>query len=431
MSNALAIAAATATLRSLLLHGLGLSDVTTKPPDMARKGLSSNQVNLFLYQTDVDAAWRNQDLPNKVKSGETGQPPLPLRLHYLLTAYGDSDDESKAQQLLGRAMSVLYDHPLLGADEIKAATAVDVAGSDLHEQIERVRVTLQPFSLEEVSKLWTAFATNYRLSATYHVDVVLIESTRAARTPLPVLTQGPGDSGPVAQGDLVPPFPTLDSITIPAGRLAALLGDQIVIAGHHLALDTGDPSQVSVALNFVTSRLAQSPGGPVALANRTDSQITVTLPHPGGAYYPAGIYQVSANIQPVGHHDQTRPTNALPLMLAPTITKINGTALPVPPAAPLSVARTGVVGGLGNVTLQITCSPQVLPEQSAALLIGDQTVGANPHTTQTDTLTFAAKQMAAGTFRVRLRIDGVDSPVIDMTNPAKPKFDDSQRVTLT
>src|SRR5512143_1351188 len=306
MSNALAIAAATATLRSLLLHGLGISDVTTKPPDTARKGLSSNQVNLFLYQTDVDAAWRNQDMPNKVKSGETGQPPLPLRLHYLLTAYGDSDDESKAQQLLGRAMSVLYDHPLLGPEEIKAATAVDVAGSDLHEQVERVRITLQPFSLEEVSKLWTAFATNYRLSATYHVDVVLIESTRAARTPLPVLTQGPGDSGPVAQGDLVPPFPTLDSITIPGGRLAALLGDQIVIAGHHLALDTGDPNQVSVALNFVTSRLAQSPSGPVALANRTDTQITVTLPHPSGAYYPAGLYQVSANIQPVGSPDQTR-----------------------------------------------------------------------------------------------------------------------------
>ena len=431
MSNALAIAAATATLRSLLLHGLGISDVTTKPLDLARKGLSSTQVNLFLYQTEVDAAWRNQDLPGKVKPGETGQPPLPLRLHYLLTAYGESDDENKAQQLLGRAMSVLHDHALLGADEIRAATAVDVAGSDLQDQIERVRITLQPFSLDDLSKLWTAFATNYRLSATYQVDVVLIESARLALTPLPVLTQGPGDSGPVAQGDLVPPFPALESITIPNGRQAALLGDQIVITGHHLALDTGDPNQVRVALNFVTPRLAHSPTGLVPLANRSDTQITVTLPHPSGTYYPAGIYQVSANVQPVGYPDKTRPTNALPMMLAPTITKINGTALPLPPAPPISLARTGVVGGLGNVTLQITCSPQVLPEQSAALLLGDQPVNANPHPTQTDTLTFAATQMAAGTFRLRLRIDGVDSPIIDMTDLAKTKFDDSQRVTLT
>jgi hypothetical protein len=431
MSNALAIAAATATLRSLLLHGLGISDVTTKPPDLARKGLSTNQVNLFLYQTTVDAAWRNQDLLNKVKPGETGQPPLPLRLHYVLTAYGDADDESKGQQLLGRAMSLLQDHPLLGAEEIKLATETDVAGSDLHEQIERVRISLQPFSIEELSKLWTAFQTNYRLSATYQVEVVLLESTRSARTPLPVLTQGPDDHGPVAQGDLVPPFPALESITIPGGRIMALLNDQITLAGHHLALDAGDPAQVRVAVQFVTSRLSHSPSGLVAQANRTDTQIKVTLPHPPGTYFPAGLYQVSVNVQPVGFPEQTRTTNSLPLMLAPTITKLSGTALPVPPAAPVSVARTSVVNGLGTATLQVTCSPQVLPEQSAALLIGDQTVSANAHPAQTDTLTFAAKQMAAGTFRLRLRIDGVDSAIIDATNPAKPKFDDSQRVTLT
>ena len=120
MSNALAIAATTAALRSLLTRGLGISDVTIRPPDTARKG-SSNQVNLFLYQTSIDAAWRNQDMPRQVKPGETGQPPLPLCLYYLVTAFGEGDDEVKTQQLLGQAMSILHDHPLLGADEIKHA----------------------------------------------------------------------------------------------------------------------------------------------------------------------------------------------------------------------------------------------------------------------------------------------------------------------
>src|SRR5512145_3571232 len=138
MSNSLAIAAATATLRSLLLRGLGISDVTVKPPDTARTGLTGDQVNLFLYQTSIDAAWRNQDMPRQVKPGETGQPPLPLCLHYLITAYGEGDDQSKAHQLLGHAMSVLYDHPLLGADEIEQATQTDVPGSNLHEQLERI-----------------------------------------------------------------------------------------------------------------------------------------------------------------------------------------------------------------------------------------------------------------------------------------------------
>ena len=431
MSNPLAIAAATATLRSLLLHGLGISDVTTKPPDVARKGLSSNQVNLFLYQTALDPAWRNQDVPSKVKPGETGQPSLALRLHYVLTAYGENEDDSKAQELLGRAMSVLHDHPVLGADEIKLATETDVAGSDLHEQVERVRLSLQPFSLEELSKLWLTFQISYRLSATYQVDVVLIDSTRSARTPLPVLTRGPGDSGPVAQSDLIPPFPTLEAIAVPGGRLAALLNDQLIIAGHHLALDSGDPAQVRVAVQFVTSRLAQPLSGLVALANRTGAQLKVTLPHPGGSYYPAGLYQVSALVQPVGFPDQTRPTNTLPLLLAPTLVKINATALPVPPAALVSVARASVVNGLGDAALHITCSPQVLPDQSAALLLGNLAIEADPHPVQTDTLTFVARKVAAGTYRLRLRIDGVDSPIIDTSNPAQPKFDDSLRVTLT
>ena len=53
---------------------------------------------------------------------------------------------------------------------VKAATS--------HEQIERVRITPQPLSVDELSKLWTAFQTHFRISAAYQVSVVLIESTR-------------------------------------------------------------------------------------------------------------------------------------------------------------------------------------------------------------------------------------------------------------
>jgi len=163
MSNALAIAAITATLQNLLTKIPGVSHVTVKPLDTSRQGLNSNQINVFLYQIGIDAALRNQDMPHQVKPSELGQPPLPLCLYYLITAFGESDDEVKAQQLLGQAMSVLHDHPLLGADEIKNA----FPDSDLHEQIERIRITLDPLSLEELSKLWSAFQTNYRLSVVY------------------------------------------------------------------------------------------------------------------------------------------------------------------------------------------------------------------------------------------------------------------------
>jgi len=45
-------------------------------------------------------------------------------------------------------------------------------------------------SLEDVSKLWTTFQTQYRISAAYEVSVVIIESSRIVKTPLPVLTRG-------------------------------------------------------------------------------------------------------------------------------------------------------------------------------------------------------------------------------------------------
>ena len=95
MSNSMAIAAVTATLRNLLFQGVTAdpdlvdTTVTTQAPDQARdSNNNANQINLFLYQTEPSAAWRNMDMPRQVKLGETGRPPLGLNLYYLITAYG-------------------------------------------------------------------------------------------------------------------------------------------------------------------------------------------------------------------------------------------------------------------------------------------------------------------------------------------------------
>ena len=86
MSNALAIAAVTATMESILgsnVHAdpdLNDTAMTTLPPDKARGALTSNQLNLFLYQILPNASWRNQDYAPLVKPGESGMPPLALNL---------------------------------------------------------------------------------------------------------------------------------------------------------------------------------------------------------------------------------------------------------------------------------------------------------------------------------------------------------------
>ena len=64
------------------------------------------------------------------RDGEPAQPPLALNLFYLLTAYGRDNDAQRpfSHMLLGRAMSILHDHPVLGA-RLGECTLI-VAGHD-------------------------------------------------------------------------------------------------------------------------------------------------------------------------------------------------------------------------------------------------------------------------------------------------------------
>jgi len=408
VSNPLAIAATTLTLQAILQSTIvsdpadtDLTDttVTILPPDKARGNGNANQLNLFLYQIVPNAAWRNMNVPSQVATGETGNPPLALTLHYLLTAFGKDNDTTLpfGHHLLAKAMSILYDHALLGPDEIRAATSATFPGSDLDKQVERVRITLQPMSLEEISKLWTGLVTQYRLSVGYEVSVMLIDSTQAKKTPLPVLTRGVK-----APASLIPPFPALDQIQFPNSQTSALLGDSLVLTGNHL-----DGTSVGLVFNHplwnAPVEIAPQPGG-------TATQVTVIIPN-SAANWPAGFYTVSLMVQrPTETYRRT--TNQVSFGLAPKIT-----------IAPPSSAGP-------KITYTVTCSPEVRPEQYAALLLGDQEIVAQPHVTQTASLSFKAQNLSAGKYFVRLRVDGVDSLLVNRA-VTPPMFDPTQKVTVT
>jgi uncharacterized protein DUF4255 len=409
MSNPLAIATVTAALRNLLTQGitadpeLGDATVTTQPVDRARvNGNNANQVNVFLYHTLPSAAWRNMDLPGRVMPGESGLPTLGVNLYYLITAYGRDNDAQRpfSHHLMGRAMSILYDHPLLSSDEIKAA----LPNNDLWLQIERVRFTLQPISLDEISKLWTGFQTQYRLSVAYEASVVLIESTRPVRTPVPVLTRGPADSGVVAQADLIPPFPAIAEVLPPNQQPSAVLGDTVTIHGHHL-----DGTQVAVQL---TSRRLAAPLKVAVLPGGTEAQVTFQIPN-DPVNVPAGFYTVSVIVSRKGEAD--RITNEMPVTLSPKITS----------AMPMKVKRVK-----GDVTLNLTCAPEVRPSQRAALLLGSQEVAAAAHPNQGAQLTFVVHSAVPGEYLTRLRVDGVDTLLVDRS-VTPPVFDASQKVKIS
>lgn len=405
MSNALAIAAVTATLEAILGNAvtsdpdLNDTQMTALPLDKARGSITTNQLNLFLYQILPDAAWRNMNVPSQVKPGETGMPPLALTLHYLMTAYARENDTSEPfdHHLLGKAMSVLYDHALLGPDEIKLA----LPGSGLERQAERVRITLQPLSVEEISKLWTGFATQYRLSVGYEVSVALIDSAQPVKTPLPVLTRGAQDKGVSSQADLIPPFPALDSVMLPNQQLSARLGDTLTLAGHDL-----DGTNIGVMFDHA---LWTSPQEVPPDPGSTSTQLTVKIPNQP-TLWPAGFYTLAVFVQRSGE-SYRRTTNQLSFSLAPSITI-------TPNSAPA-----------GSVTFTVTCSPEVWPQQSLSLLLGDQDIPSPPVAAKASALPFTMS-LVKGDYFVRLRVDGVDSLLVNRS-VTPPVFDPTQKVTMT
>ena len=398
MSNDKAIAAVTKTLQSHLFKqlsndpALAGATVTTKPPDKARPAAGGGrQLNLFLYRTSIDAAWRNQSPPG-THAGEDGPPPLPLVLSYLLTAYGDNDDEVESHHILGLAMSAFNDKPLLSRSEISTA----FPGSELENQVERVRITPHPIPMDEISRLWATFQTGYRISVSYDLAVVLIDNSLAAHAGPPVLARGQGDAGPTA--DTAFP-PVVTQVLPPNGMPAARPGDSVRLMGKNLNGVTS--VQVSGA------RLA----APQTLAVSGTSDTEVTLAVPGsGNLLPAGTVLLT----PLAPAIET-PGNTVALRLAPTLVIKN---------PPLQVALVS-----GGATVSVSCTPAVLPGQPVALIVGDRIVEGQTPSTATPDLSFQLAQFKAGRSLLRLRIDDQDSVPIDVNNPLQ--YDQTQYLVLT
>jgi hypothetical protein len=268
-------------------------------------------------------------------------------------------------------------------------------------------------TFEDMSKLWTTFQTHYRVSAAYQVSVVLIESTRPPRTPLPVLKRGEDDRGVISQPNTSPPFPVLSSIELPSRQLSLEPGDIVSLLGSGLATGTARLHSVRLA----------SPPQP-ATAQVSDSQLDVTLPN----NLEAGFYTIAVEIiTPRG----TITSNELPLAVAPVITTV----------LPLSVARVS-----GTATINLTSSVPVLLDQRVSLLLGDFEVRRTLPTVppaSSNAFQFVIETPSGGQFPTptgvpllaRLRVDGVDSEIIAPLGPGQPEstpleFDSTKEITI-
>ncbi|MER6347911.1 DUF4255 domain-containing protein [Streptomyces sp. NPDC001595] len=397
MSDALAVAAVTETLRAVLQDAVRPvvpgAVVTARHPEGAGvEDGTAAALNVFLYRTAIDAAWRNTD-PEGTHPGETRPPALPLVLHYLLTGYAaPAEDHAVVERLLGVAMAALHDRPVLRPAELKSAAGF----SDLHLQPEAVRVTPADPPAEELFRLWEALGHVYRLSAAYEARVVLIDSAAAGRTPLPVLRRGDSGRGPEATPGTDVPWPVLRAVH-PA---VAEPGAELVLSGS--GLDAGT-AVVRLAHPLL--------GEPVVLPARTDgggTAVHATLDGEPAAGRWSAVVVVTAS-------DGTeRTTDPQPLHIAPRVTS----------ALPLTVERDEK----GSVLVALECVPAVRPGQRVELLVGDLPVLAEPVRKATRALRFRLERARPGRFPLRLRVDGVDSP---LTDARAERFDDDTAVVIT
>jgi hypothetical protein len=480
MSDAFAIAGVSSCLQMLLWNRLQEPEIAALvpntriialPPDRAAEEAKTNPcLNLFLYDVSPNAGWSNTLLPSRNAQGQdVSNSPLAVDLHYLVTAYGKAPLET--EMLLGIAMQTLHEVPGLSRSVIRQL--LDPSPPDegvrppqklrakavkLADQAEAIKIAPQRLNPEEMSKLWTGLQTNYRPSAVYLVTVVLIEGNKAVRTPLPVLTRGFGDAGPVVQASLVPPFPTLLAVRAPDYNPAARSaipplddnarppwpGDTIHLFGHHL---DGASAQVVFTHTRLNSKLIVGGDGLVftsvplrqALMDGTerfelsddvirgaDCRVKVDLAKAKsreGEEWAPGFYLVEFCVQ---RTDDTglRTSNALPLAIAPVI-RFNPNN------------RPEVVKADDKTTVTVQFAPAIHEGQRASLVVGDQELPVVPGApTDPNKLGFEGvlpkKMFKPGTTHpIRLRVDGVESLFIKRsTPPQRPEFDPVQQITM-
>lgn len=152
----------TQTLQGLLT---GL-DVTLDSPATLPTGGEADykKLNLFLYQVLEDAYAKNQQWPT-LSAGEQQYPPLTIDLFYMLTPY--ARDTISAHQVLSHAMGLLHDNSIVSGAALSGTLPV---------LVEQLAIVLCPTTLEDLTRIWNALQSAYRLSVCYQVRIAIIQS---------------------------------------------------------------------------------------------------------------------------------------------------------------------------------------------------------------------------------------------------------------
>ena len=166
MSDFSAIAAVTNTLKALIEQEIGglTVEVLKAPVELSGSG---PKLSLYLYRVEHNPFTTNLDWQARSET-ELVAAPFGLNLHFLITPYGP--DEIEIQRTLGEVMRVFHENGLIRSGD-------PLLDPVLTEMTEELRIVPRTLPLGEMIDLWRSFdKASYRLSTTYEVSTILIDS---------------------------------------------------------------------------------------------------------------------------------------------------------------------------------------------------------------------------------------------------------------
>jgi hypothetical protein len=295
---------------------------------------------------------------------------------------------------MGDAMQVLHDFSIIAdglaiTDPASSSFGEPILDPSLRGEFEKVRITLQPLTLEDFSKLWTALPqANFRRSVAYQVSVVQIESRRPRR--FPRLVGEPPSAGPRVQ---VVPFrsPQISEIRVrrpgdPSDMERAFpyarIGDTLIIRGRNFASEA--------------TRVTLGAVDPVApLPPLQDDRIETVVPNevllqPGPQMVKV-IQDMMLGEPPAPHRGFH--SNLAVLMLVPHAAGLTPNLVATPR------------------TLQVTGTRLFHPDLECLALVGDTVIPASDYTTATPTeIAFnLPDSLGSGDYAIRVRVNGAES----------------------
>jgi hypothetical protein len=154
--------------------------IIASPADIPQQP-AKTEIALYLYSIIENPELKNEERL-RVDHKTLRRSPLSLDLYYMLTIYPvfseDANDKHthnlNAHRTMGRAMRVFYDNGILAGSVLR--------GTLLNSE-QALRVTLNPITVEDLTRIWSVFPeASYRTSVCYLVSPVRVDSTDFAPT---------------------------------------------------------------------------------------------------------------------------------------------------------------------------------------------------------------------------------------------------------